>query len=403
MNEEDLFDMSDEDLEAAFKEAKATQDSPETALEDDNVGTEEVIDEDVQEDIVDEIDDADLEEEVDELEQPDVDSDDDTSDDDIADEDTDEDSETDEDELDGDIDEEDEQPEDEKPAEVEAPQPVAKRKFRANNVDYELTEAEMMEQFPKIFGQAMNYTQKTQKIKPWTKTIDAIEQANLSHDDINLAIEVLKGDKNAIASLLKRTSVDALDLETDNDTDYVPKDYGRSETELEIKDIVDKIGGETEFKYTESVVTGFDEASRNQIAARPELLDLLHVDVKSGMYDKINPIAQKLKVYDSGRADDLKYYELASKQYFQEEAQSQKVESDRAQAAIVTADREAEQQRVQEVKAKAAKRLANKKASTARKAAAPTKKAAGTKKSTSLLDESEEGFDDWYKALQERM
>ena len=81
-------------------------------------------------------------------------------------------------------------------------------KFKANGKEYEITEDEMRQQFPKIFGQAMNYTQKMQSLSPWRKTIDAMEQAKIKHEDVNLLIDVLKGDKAALASVIKKVGVD---------------------------------------------------------------------------------------------------------------------------------------------------------------------------------------------------
>ena len=240
----------------------------------------------------------------------------------------------------------------------------------------------------------MNYTQKMQQIKPWRKTIDAIEQANLNQDDVNLAIDVLKGDKDAIAALLKRTGIDALELDVD-DAKYQPKDYGRNETELAIKDIVDEIKNDKEYDTTYDILeTRWDSKSKTEFVENPELIRQLHLDVKSGMFDTISPIASKLKVYDGGSKSDLDYYKMAAQQYFdnlaQEEARLEKAENTKV-----------ERNKIEKVKADSEKRNATKTASKRRKAAAPTKKTSGVKKRTDYLDASDENFDDWYNKLME--
>ncbi|MGD8305078.1 MAG: hypothetical protein PVF17_00355 [Ignavibacteria bacterium] len=376
--DDQLWNMSDDELEAAFKEASAQEQSPETAIEED-------------------FEDIEVEEETDsteDLEQPidDEDSDDDTSsDDDDEEEDSEEDSETDESEPDEEQDSEDEQTTEEDDKSEDEEQPVL-RKYRANGKEYEFSDDEIFEKFGQVFGQAMNYTQKMQQIKPWRKTIDAIEQANLSQDDVNLAIDVLKGDKDAIASLLKRTGVDALELDVDN-SEYQPKDYGRNETELAIKDIVDEIKGDKEYDTTYDILESkWDSKSRSEFIDNPELIRQLHIDVKSGMFDTIAPMANKLKVYDGGKKSDLDYYKEAAGQYFeklgQEEARLEKTE----QAEIA-------KEKISKVKADTEKRKATKSASVKRKAAAPTKKVSGVKKRTDYLDASDEEFDDWYNKL----
>jgi hypothetical protein len=283
--DEDLYDMSDEELAKAFKEAKADETSPDT----------------------------DYEQEQDDLEQPDEDSDYETS----SDEEVEVDEEVDTEEVDGDLDGEPETDEVEVDAETEADedeQPVQKRKYKANGKEYEFTDTEIFDQFGKVFGQAMDYTKKSQQLKPWRKTIDALEQANASHEDVSLMLDVLSGDKEAIAAMLKRTGVDALELDTDN-VNYSPRDYGRNDTELTIKEIVDEIKGDKEYAITYDVLDRqWDAKSKNAFVENPELIRQLHLDVKSGMFDTLMPVVNKMRVYDGGKRSDLDYYADAAKQ-----------------------------------------------------------------------------------------
>lgn len=376
MTDEQMFNLSDEELERAFLEAKAQDNSPETDIENVEYDSEETID----------------------LEQPEMDSDDDLVVDDVADTEIEADSE----ETEGTPDEEpgvtEEQTEenDEEVAPDVTETPV--HKFKANGKEYTFTTEEMMTQFPKIFGQAMDYTKKTQALKPWRKTIDAIESANLNHDQINLMIDVFKGDKNAIAEVLRRTGVDALDLDTENNV-YTPKDYGRDDTALAIKDIVDEISSDKEFSITQQILNKeWDDRSFSELTRDPELIKLLHIDVKSGTYNKVQPIAEKLKVFDRGRQSDLEYYKQAAGEYFREvnetQRRAQAIEEQR-QLMEARAARQAELERVRTTQAK---QEAVRTQAVARKAAAPTKSNAGTKKSvTDYLDESDEAYDDWYK------
>lgn len=376
--EEDLYDMSDEELQKAFREAKAEGASPDLG-------------DDVTED--DEID----------LEQPDEDSDYETSSDDEVEVDADEESEVEEGEPDEDAgDTEDETEEAEAEAEKEE-QPVQKRKYKANGKEFEFTDDEIFQQFGQVFGQAMDYTRKMQQIKPWRKTIDAIEEAKLSHDDVALAIDVLRGDKDAIAAVLKRTGVDALELDTDNNN-YVPRDYGRNDTELAIKEIVEEISGDEEYAITYDVLERqWDSKSRVAFAENPELIRQLHIDVKSGMFDTIAPIMHKMKVYDGGRNSDLDYYKMAAQQYFAEQRDTEaRLSAQEARQAKVV-EEQAAKSKIADVKAAQQQRAATKTASVKRKAAAPTAKVSGSKSVVDYLDTNDEAFDDWYKKLQESM
>lgn len=374
-----MFYMSDDELEAAFREARAQDMSPETDIEmensmveDEPLDLEQPIEEDSDNDlVVDEV----TEEEVVTDSEPEVE---------VADEEP------------AEVDEQTENTEDEELPEI-TETPV--HKFKANGKEYSFTPEEMMEQFPKIFGQAMDYTKKTQALKPWRKTIDAIESAKLGHDDINLMIDVFKGDKNAIAELIKRTGVDTLDLDTEN-SKYVPKDYGRDDTALAIKDIVDEISADKEYETTHRILSKeWDEKSFSELTKDPELIRLLHVDVKSGMYDKVQPIAEKMKVFDRGIQSDLDYYKAAAQEYFRAEAETQRRAKAIEDQRLAREAKLARQAEIERVKATQIKQAAVREQAVVRKAAAPVKSNAGTKKTvTDYLDESEEAYDEWYKA-----
>ena len=270
--------------------------------------------------------------------------------------------------------------------------------FKANGREYKFTQDEIMAQFPKIFGQAMDYTKKTQAMKPWRKTIDAIEEAKLGHNDINLMIDVMKGNKEAIAEVLKRTGVDSLEIDTEN-SKYTPNDYGRDDKALAIKDIIEEISVDREYETTHKVLSKeWDEKSFRRMTDDPELIRLLHYDVKSGTFDKVQAVAEKIKVFDRGLKTDLEYYELASmeiaQQYQEEQRRAYDVERQRAdrearlakQAEIDRVRKTQERQKEVEVKA------------VERKAATPTSRKAVSSKVVDYLDDSDEAFEDWYKA-----
>ena len=385
--EEELWNMSDEELDAAFAEEKMNGGTAEEKA------PEEEFDEEVE--TTDEVDNDN--EEV--LEQPEEDSDDDSSDEEEEEE-SEEDSETDEDELDGESETEEEQTDEDEEESDKEEQPARDDEvlnFRANGQDYNFTVKEMKEQFGKVFGQAMDYTKKMQQIKPYRKTIDALESANVSQEDLNMMIDALSGNKEALAAVMKRTGVDALDLATEEADTYVPKDYGRNETELAIRDVIDEISVDKEYAITHNILEKqWDDKSRDAFVADPNLIKLLHVDVKNGMFDTISPIANKMKVYDGGKQSDLDYYKAAAREYFNQQAQEESRVAEQAKM------KEGERQRIAEVKAKQEQAKATKAASKKRRAAAPTKKASTSKASIDFLDDSDEGFEEWYKQLQDR-
>ena len=366
MTEEEMYRLSDEELEKMFYDAKAEGQSPDVGDEDleqpveasDDNGTEEI-----------ELDD--------EAEEPaEVEESDETAE------------------------AEEEPTEAEEEEEIAEVQEVQKVKFKANGKEYEFTEDEIKAQFPKIFGQAMDYTKKTQAIKPWRKTIDAIEQAKLSHDDVNLMIDVLRGDKDAIAAVMKRTGIDALELDTEN-SKYVPKDYGRDDNALAIKDVIDEISADKEYEITHKVLSkDWDDNSFREMTKDPELIKQLHIDVKTGMFDKVQPIAEKMKVFDRGRQSDLDYYKMAAVEYFREQEDVQRRMDAVEQQRLAREAKLAKQAEVEKVREAQTKREKVVEKTEQRKAAAPTKSNAGTKKVVDYLDDSDEAYEEWYRQME---
>lgn len=396
----DLHDMSDDDLEAAFRAAKAEEQSPEDDLEVAAAQQQEEDADDTQEGEED-FDDSDEEGSDDNEEDNDDDSEDDPDEDD-----TEEDSDTDDDDEGS---EEDDTTEDDDPSDEESDEPDDKDKnaeqtyqFRANGQEYNFTEEEIKTQFPKVFGQAMDYTKKMQAIKPWRRTIDAMENADIKHDDINLMIDVFKGDKDAIAEVLKRTGVDALDINVDEESKYVAKEYGRAEEVLDLSEVIESIQGDTEYSITHDILAKrWDDSSWNTLSRDPSKVKALHTDVKSGLYDKVQPIAAKLKVFDGGKKSDLDYYLEAGNQYYstlENEAISQ-----RERVLSAKAKDASKQKRIADVKTQEKKRDTTKKAAGKRKAAAPSARTATQRGGTiDYLNASDEEFEEWYKALEDK-
>lgn len=402
VNDDNLWDMSDDELEAAFKEAQADETSPDTTFEEDSDSLAEAsITEDAAEsdDFADEFSDG--------SEQSDEDASEDSDHEDSSEEGEDEaDTEDSTTDAEDDISESDAEntSSDDAEAKPTEEQAVQSYKFKADGKDYEFTSQEIVEQFPKIFGQAMNYTKKMQAIKPWRKTIDAIESAELKHSDVSLMIDVLKGDKDAITEVLKRTGVDTLELDTEADSAYVAKDYGRDEATLAIEDVVQDIARDPEYTTTHNILSKeWDDRSWGVMRDNPEMIRLLHVDVKSGMYSTLQPIAEKLKVFDGGKKSDLDYYKEAAQEHANSLARTEALEATKQREQADAAAKAAELERLAAVKAQSEKRTATKQASAKRKAAAPTKAATAGRTVVDYLDDSEEAFEEWYKKLQDEM
>lgn len=250
-------------------------------------------------------------------------------------------------------------------------------KIKANGMEFDLTPEELAQLAPK----GLDYTKKMQEIAPWRKTISALKEQGLGEQDVNLMIDVLKGDTNAIAEVLKRTGVDTLDLDTSPEQEFKPNDYGKPESIQRIEEIVTEISADPEYRITEQVIDSqWDTESRGMIAQNPDMIMGLHQDIKSGIYDKVAPIAFKMKAMGTGTPgmSDLDYYIAAGQQYFSQQEDTQ-----------IQEQRDNRQTREESIQKMAPKR----------KAAAPTRTSSGKRDVIDYLEDDDESFDEWYKDL----
>jgi hypothetical protein len=267
------------------------------------------------------------------------------------------------------------------------------RKFRANGQDFEFTQEEINEQFESVFGKAMDYTQKMQKIAPYRKMISALEQEGVTQEALNIAIDALKGDKGALQKLMKDNDIDAYDLasESDDAPAYNPNVYGKDEKVLDIEEITRTIASDKEFRITTNVIDEqWDPRSREIIVQNPTMIQGLHNDIKTGLYDKVAPAAMKMKVLDGNTKSDIEYYMLAGEQLRLATEAQDKQNSAQAEVNKRNANTQAAEQDYDKASSEArTKRSAN---STGGRADSGT----GV---IDFLDDDDEAFDAWYEKV----
>lgn len=398
LTEDELYAMDDDALEAAFLEAKAAQ-NEEVNLDLDEVVAEYTDDHDAtagEEAEEEEFEEETTEDEEEELEQPDEDSDK-TEDTQVNDKDGEEEDEDKGSEEDLDKDTTD-TPENSTDAKAEESK-ISTYKVKAHGTELELTNEELIKLAPK----ALDYTKKMQEIAPHRKNISIMVDNEISAEDLNLLVSMKKGDVDAFSAMSKIAGVDTLGIDVENADKYVPKEYGRTEQQLGIDDVISNISADKEFEVTQRVIDSqWDSKSREYFTSKPEDIQVLHNDIKEGRYGDISARAMKLRVLDSGPTkSDVEYYIEAGHQYYAErEAEDKATKTAAEQASAKEAQLLAEQEAVKAAKAQEAKQAEVKKAAKSRKAAATTKKVAGKRNVIDYLDDNDEAYDEWYKKLQ---
>ena len=260
-------------------------------------------------------------------------------------------------------------------------------KFKANGQEFEFTQEEMNEQFPTVFGKAVDYTQKMQKIAPYRKMISALEAEGITQDQLNIAIDALKGNKEAIQHLIKEHGIEDYDVRPEEGTPaYQPNVYGKTEAALEIEEVTRTIDQDPEYKITVDVIDRqWDQNSRNVIAQNPQMIAGLHNDIKTGLYDKVAPLATRMKVLDGNSKSDLEYYMLAGQQLGEQEQ---------------TANSQQQVQQLNQPAQDAESQFDKASSEAQRKRSATSTRARADRKGViDYLDDDDEAFDKWYDNL----
>jgi hypothetical protein len=153
----------------------------------------------------------------------------------------------------------------------------------------------------------------------------ALEQNGLSIEDVNLLIDIKKGNKDAILSIMKEANIDPLELDLDADkTEYTPGNYAPDEYEMKFEDVVSNIKDSPTFDQTVDILLNrWDDGSRDFLANEPEILEYVNDDLQPDeagvvVYDLVAPVAEKNKLLDGGRKSDFEYYVEARRGFVEE-------------------------------------------------------------------------------------
>lgn len=164
-----------------------------------------------------------------------------------------------------------------------------------------------------------NYRKKIADFAPYRRAISAMKENNITDADISLIIDLKKGDKGAIAKILKDNNIDPLDFDI-NEHKYEAKIYGDDENIASIKEIENEISNDPEYRITANVINKlWDAQSQTILAQNPQLIKALHLDIKNGIYEKIAPEAARLEFLDGGNKSKLEYYIQAAKELADQE------------------------------------------------------------------------------------
>lgn len=161
--------------------------------------------------------------------------------------------------------------------------------LRANHKDYQFTDPN---EIRKLMSFGMNYHKKMNELAPHRKALKTLEQYGLlDPTKLGYAIELLNGDKKAIANLLKEHSVDTYELPDLEESPYKANDYLLSDERVRFDETVERVKDAVNGKDVIDFVSQLDNGSFSEIYSDPTILETLSEHAESGLFnDTLNYI-----------------------------------------------------------------------------------------------------------------
>lgn len=163
--------------------------------------------------------------------------------------------------------------------------------FKANHKDFQVEDPN---EIRKLMQFGLNYHKKMGELAPHRKALKTLEQHGLlSPEKLNYAIELLQGNKGAIAQLLKEHSVDTYELPDLEEQPYKSGDYLPSDARIKFDEQVDNLRGSQSGDKTISFVNSLDSDSFYEVYNNPDMMNMIQEHVDNGLFGDATTLLEK--------------------------------------------------------------------------------------------------------------
>lgn len=141
----------------------------------------------------------------------------------------------------------------------------------------------------RLMQQGVNYSRRMHELKPM-KAMNRVLQDNGLADQtkLNFAIDLMKGNKEAITKLLKSHNIDPMDLDTEKETGYQATNYGGNAQDNAFRDALDDAIAIPEGQaLVNEIHAKWDSVSKAKLREDPSTLGNLVEMKRSGVYDQV--------------------------------------------------------------------------------------------------------------------
>lgn len=205
---------------------------------------------------------------------------------------------------------------------VDAPPPIdykaeyerLMKPLKANGKDIELRSPD---ELVKLAQQGANYTQKMQALAPHRKILLMLQNNGLLDEaKLNTLIDLDKKNPEAIKQLMLDAGINPLDLDPELKPQYQPGNHTVSDQEANFNAVLDNHKHNEEGRATLAICNTWDQASKDLLWTNPEIIDTMHEQRTSGVYDLIANEVERQKMLGTipGHTPFLEAYKLVGDQ-----------------------------------------------------------------------------------------
>ena len=196
-----------------------------------------------------------------------------------------------------------------------APFKAAGREFQVRDVNEAVS----------LMQKGVDYTRKQQALKPRLMEMRALEEQGMLGSNLNYAIDLFKGNPQAIAKLIKEKNIDVNQIMPQQTTNefgetvtqeqkpYVPNNYSVSPAQYELREVFDDLKANGTYTETMNAIADMDDTSKNQFANNPKYLNALSNLISSGLYKTLRGELDHMRIVDDPRVRGVNDFDALDK------------------------------------------------------------------------------------------
>lgn len=175
-----------------------------------------------------------------------------------------------------------------------------------------------VEEARRLMSMGLDYARKTKELKDQRKYLKMLDNHELLDESkLSFAIDLLKGDKDAIAQLVQNNGIDVMELEEGKE--YTPSNHAVSANEVELDDVIESIRSTESFADTMNIVNNWDDSSKRELASKPQLLAVMNEHKSNGVYAMIDAEVQRERMIGGlAGLSDVEAYQAMGNKLFQQ-------------------------------------------------------------------------------------